>query len=62
MLAGSFERAALGLDLLEQAGSMDGFLIGVTEDMPQSRWQDSCRAIMQGIERHARERAPRYHP
>ena len=50
------------LDLLEQVGRMDGFLIGITEDMPPERWQDSCRAIMNGIERHAREQPSRYLP
>lgn len=35
--------------LIQQAGGGDGFLIGITEDMPPDRWQDSCRAIMRGI-------------
>lgn len=48
------------LDLLEQAGRMEGFLIGITEDMPPGRWRDSCRAIMRGIERHARDNQARY--
>ena len=47
-------------DLLEQAGALDGFLIGITEDMPPDRWPQSCRAIMAGIERHAREHPARY--
>lgn len=47
-------------DLLEEAGSPDGLLVGITENMPPDRWQDSCRAIMSGLERHARERAGRY--
>ena len=53
---------AVTLDLLEQAGTMDGLLFGVTEDMPPGRWRDSCRAIMSGIERHAREHPGRYQP
>jgi len=50
------------LDLLEQAGALDGFLIGITENMPPDRWPHSCRAIMDGIDRHAREHPARYAP
>src|ERR1035437_568034 len=50
------------LDLLDQAGRMDGFLVGITEDMPPERWAHSCRAIINGIERHAREQPARYLP
>ena len=39
---------AVTVDLLEQAGGLDGLLVGITEDMPPERWQDSCRAIMNG--------------
>ena len=53
---------AVTLDLLEQAGRMDGLLIGVTEDMPPARWRGSCQAIMRGIERHARDFPERYMP
>jgi hypothetical protein len=48
------------VDLLNQAGSVDGLLVGITENMPPERWQDSCRAIMDGLDRHARERPERY--
>lgn len=41
------------LDLIDQAGSPDGLLLGITEDMPPGRWQNSCRAIMDGIDQHA---------
>lgn len=54
------EVEATTLDLLDQAGTMDGFLMAVTEDPPPHRWQDSCRAILAGLERHAREQAPKY--
>jgi hypothetical protein len=47
-------------DLLGQAGSLDGFIIGITENMPPDRWRHSCRAIMDGIDRHAREHPARY--
>jgi len=43
------------VDLLNEVSTIDGLIIGVTEDMPQDRWRDSCRAVMDGIERHARD-------
>lgn len=43
------------IDLLGQAGNIDGLIMGITEDIPPERWQNSCRAIMDGLERHARE-------
>ncbi|OPX24130.1 MAG: hypothetical protein B1H04_02720 [Planctomycetales bacterium 4484_123] len=46
--------AEAAAELIDQAGTPDGFIIGITEDMPPHRWRDSCRAIMDGIERHAR--------
>lgn len=54
------EVAQVAFDLLEEAGSVDGLLVGITEDMPPERWQDSCRAIMDGLDRHACERPERY--
>lgn len=39
--------------LLNELPSIDGVLMGITEDMPPERWQDSCRAIMRGLDRHA---------
>ena len=54
------ERVAF--DLAEQAGATEGFLVGITEDMPPERWQDSCRSIMDGLDRHARTRPDRYTP
>ena len=50
------------VDLLSQAGSIDGLLMGITENMPPERWQDSCRAIMDGLDRHAREQPGHYAP
>ncbi len=49
------EVAQIAADLVDQAGSPDGMIMGITEDIPEHRWQDSCRAIMDGLERHARE-------
>lgn len=54
------EVARTAVDLLNQAGPIDGLLVGITEDMPPDRWQDSCRAIMDGLDRHAREQPARY--
>ncbi len=48
------EVEATTMDLLNQAGVMDGLIMGVTENMPPHRWQDSCRAIMNGLDQHAR--------
>ena len=43
------------VDLLNEVTTLDGLLVGITDNMPPDRWQDSCRAIMDGLERHARE-------
>ncbi|MBP6507166.1 MAG: hypothetical protein KA257_06340 [Opitutaceae bacterium] len=48
------------VDLLNEACPVDGLLVGITENMPSERWADSCRAIMDGLDRHARERPERY--
>ena len=48
------------VDLLNEAQTVDGLLMGITEDMPPDRWQNSCRAIMRGLERHARDCPQRY--
>ncbi len=50
----------LTFELLEQARCADGLIMGVTEDVPPNRWQQSCAAIMTGLERHARERTEYY--
>lgn len=54
------EVEATTADLLKQSGTMDGFIMAVTEDMPPHRWRSSCRAIMNGLERHAREQPTLY--
>lgn len=43
----------IAFDLLDQAGTPDGLIMGITEDIPPDRWQNSCRAIMDGLDRHA---------
>lgn len=52
------ERATF--DLLEEVASPQGIIMGITEDIPQNRWRDSCPAIMDGLDRHALERPGRY--
>ena len=47
------ETATVGL--LNQVKKIDGLIIGITEDIPPERWQNSCRAIMDGLDRHAQE-------
>jgi len=48
------------VDLLNQSDCMNGVIMGITEDMPPERWQNSCRAIMDGLDRHARENQDLY--
>lgn len=50
------------MDLLDQAGTTEGLIMGITEDMPSHRWQESCLAIMDGLERHAMEHPSLYRP
>ncbi len=49
------EVARTTVDLLNEVEAVDGLLMGVTEDVPADRWQGSCRAIVDGLDRHARE-------
>ena len=48
------------VEMLESLSSVDGIIMGVTEDMPPERGLDSCRAIMDGLDRHAREHPKLY--
>lgn len=48
------------VDLLNELDSVDGIIMGITEDMPAHRGLDSCRAIMNGLDRHAKERPELY--
>jgi len=36
--------------LVAEAAPGDGFLVGITEDVPPDRWQDSFAAIARGLE------------
>jgi hypothetical protein len=38
--------------LLDEASPCNGFLIGITEDVPQDRWQSNFRIIMTSIDSH----------
>jgi len=44
------EAATVGL-LGELGNDPDGFIMEVTEDVPEGRWRDSFRAIMNGLDR-----------
>lgn len=48
------------VDLLNQAGPIEGLIMAVTEDVPPDRRQESFTAIMDGLDRHARENPGRY--
>ncbi len=48
------------VDLLNEVPAVDGLIFGITEDMPANRWQNSCWAIMDGLDRHARDRPELY--
>jgi hypothetical protein len=61
-LKGDAEIRQITLNLLDEAPSMAGLLMGVTEDMPPTRWQQSCTAIMDGLEEHPRLRIDKYKP
>ncbi|MDD5707477.1 MAG: hypothetical protein PHR35_16255 [Kiritimatiellae bacterium] len=50
------------VELLDQVSDPRGILMGITEDIPEDRWRDSCRAIMSGLERHARNKPALYSP
>jgi len=42
-------------ELLRQVRDVRGTIMGITEDIPPDRWQQSCGAIMNGLDRHAGE-------
>lgn len=48
------------IELLDELSSIDGIIMGITEDMPPDRWRDSCRAIMRGLDHHAQEQPHLY--
>ena len=54
------EIAAVAMNLVDQAGAPDGFLVGITDDVPENRWRQSFTAIMDGLEQHARKHGDLY--
>jgi len=51
---------AFTVEMLSELDTVDGLIVGITEDMPPERHLDSCKAIMDGLDRHARENPKRY--
>lgn len=41
------------MDMLNDLESTQGVIMGITEDVPPERWQDSFRAIMNALERYS---------
>jgi len=54
------EVEALTVEMLNELHTVDALLVGITEDIPPERHLNSCRAIMDGLDRHAREKATLY--
>lgn len=48
------------VELLNELDSVDGVIMGITEKMPETRWRNSCRAIMDGLNRHSKENPTLY--
>lgn len=48
------------LKLVDEAGSPDGLIMGITEDVPEDRWQGNFLAIMRGLQKHARMKPELY--
>ncbi len=40
--------------MIEEAAPGNGFIIGVTEDVPEDRWESNYPAIMEAIEECSR--------
>ncbi len=54
------EIAAVAMDLVDQAQTPDGLLMGITDNVPENRWRPSFTAIMDGLEQHARDHGELY--
>jgi len=48
------EMEQVTIDLLRQAAPGNGFVIGITEDMPPDRWIDGCMTINRTVREHGR--------
>lgn len=40
------------IELIEEAAPGNGFIIGITEDVPEDRWQDNFKAIIDGVDEY----------
>ena len=47
------------IDLLDELENVDGVIMGITEDMPNT-WQQSCLAIIDGLDAHALKKPQLY--
>jgi len=43
------------VEMLSELDSVDGIIMGITEDILEHRWRDSCAAIMTGLDAHAEQ-------
>ena len=59
-LRGNAEVRQVTIDLLNESGRTEGLIMGITEDIPPHRWQESCQAIMDGLESHAENQPDLY--
>ncbi|OGV53101.1 MAG: hypothetical protein A2017_04480 [Lentisphaerae bacterium GWF2_44_16] len=48
------------IDMLDELSSIDGIIMGITEDIPEDRWQNSCTAIMDGLDAHSKSKTDLY--
>ena len=53
-LAPDADVAAATVAMLAELDRVDGLIMGITENIPPHRRLDSCRAIMDGLDRHVR--------
>ncbi|MFH1006866.1 MAG: hypothetical protein V1800_05095 [Candidatus Latescibacterota bacterium] len=47
------EIEAVTIEMLGELESVDGIIMGITENIPSDRWQHSCWSIMNGLEQYA---------
>jgi hypothetical protein len=56
------EIVEITVSLLDEAKSLEGLLMGITEDMPRDNWQQNCLAIMDGLDGHVQQHPEHYLP
>lgn len=47
------EIEAVTIEMLNELESVEGIIMGITEDIPSERWQRSCWSIMNGLEQYS---------